>query len=39
MILFSQTTFVMPHEVVFIKKFTAFHMSVRSPHISGREIW
>ncbi len=39
MILFSQTTFVMPHDVVFTKKFTAVHMTVRSPHISGREFW
>ncbi len=39
MILFSHKTFVMPHDVVFTKKMSAFHMTVRSPHISGREIW
>ena len=38
MILFSQTTFVMSNDVVFTKKFTAVHLTVRSPKISGREL-
>jgi hypothetical protein len=38
MMLFSQKTLAMPHDVVFSKKFDAVHMTVRSPQISGREL-
>ncbi len=38
MMLFSQKTLAMPHDVVFSKKFDAVYMNVRSPKISGREL-
>ena len=38
MMLVSQKTLVMSHDVVFSNKFDAVHMTVRSPKISGREL-
>lgn len=38
MILFSQTTFVMSNDVVFTKKFTAVHLTVRLPQILRRKL-
>ena len=39
MMLISQKFSVLEHDFVFTKKFTAVHVTVRSPQILGREIW